>query len=166
MPHKERIMPAPNDLLSSLLGPVVHAVTTAINAAYDAGGAETAKKVSAAIGRSLQPSPAPRQFHLQSAAHAAYASALATPTFASPQKRGAQNRVAPGVVKKAVHRVIKSNPEGISRDGVRKLASDIMGQQIKEGSLKQSLRLLTKSSDIENRDRLWFPTRNGGQSND
>lgn len=81
----------------------------------------------------------------------------------SPQKRGAQNREAKGVVKGAIREIIYDNPRGISRGAIRLVAQVQKGLTIKDGSLKQGLRLLGKAKEIENRDRLWFPTKHGGQ---
>lgn len=81
----------------------------------------------------------------------------------SPQKRGAQNRERKGVVKNAIRDIIYSRPGGTSRTGIRETALRTKGLTIKDGSLKQGLRLLAKAGEIENRDRLWFPTKNDGQ---
>ena len=167
-------MPIPDALFSTLMLPISKAIRQALDAAYDAGGADMAKKVTAAVGASvLSPAvAAPRHFYggdalITSIIPPRGSNFRPSDERMSPQKRGALDRLAPGVVKTAVHKVIRINPEGITRDGIRKLASDIIGQQIKEGSLKQSLRLLTKAGEIENRDRLWFPvTKNGGSSDD
>jgi hypothetical protein len=80
----------------------------------------------------------------------------------SPQKRGAQNRERKGVVKSAIREIIYNNPHGITRAGIRLAAHATRGLTIKDGSLRQGLRLLSKAKEIENRDHMWFPTENGG----
>lgn len=85
------------------------------------------------------------------------------PTSAmSPQKRGAQNREAKGVVKNAIKKVIDASPNGLSRAQIRQNAEAVFHLKIKDGSLRQGLRLLKHANLIENRDHKWFPTRNGG----
>lgn len=46
------------------------------------------------------------------------------------------------------------------------IAHLVKGVLIKEGSMKQGLRLLQKDKAIERRGLRYFPTKNGGQSND
>ena len=82
----------------------------------------------------------------------------------SPQKRGAQNRAPKGRIKGAVAEVIARVPDaGITRAELRDEASKILGAPIKEGSLKQALRLLKDDGKIENRDLRWYQIKNGGQ---
>jgi hypothetical protein len=82
---------------------------------------------------------------------------------ASPQKRGAQNREKKGVVKGVIRDIIYAHPEGVTRSKIRVVASVEKKLAIKEGSLKQGIRLLHKAKEIENRDGKWFPTKNDGQ---
>ena len=80
----------------------------------------------------------------------------------SPQKRGAQNRAPKGRIKGTVAEVIAKVPDaGITRSELRDEASRLLGAPIKEGSLKQALRLLREDGDIENRDQRWFPIKKG-----
>jgi hypothetical protein len=81
----------------------------------------------------------------------------------SPQKRGAQNREKKGVVKNTISAIIHNSPQGVSRAQIREMAQNAFGLSIKDGSLKQGLRLLSKAGEIENRDQRWFPKRNDGQ---
>lgn len=83
----------------------------------------------------------------------------------SPQKRGAQNRAPKGRIKGTVAEVIERVPDtGVTRSELRDEASKLLGKPIKEGSLKQALRLLREDGKIENRDQRWYPARKGGQA--
>ena len=105
------------------------------------------------------PLPAPRDFSALFYTHP-------RSQLMSPQKRGAQNRAPKGLIKGTIRELIYSNPRGISREQIRTVAQTTKGLTIKDGSLKQGLRLLSKDGDIVNRHRMWFPTKTGDQSND
>lgn len=80
----------------------------------------------------------------------------------SPQKRGAQNRAPKGRIKGTVgHVIIRAAGFGITRSDLRDEASKLLGEPIKEGSLKQALRLLREDGVIENRDLRWYPIDKG-----
>jgi hypothetical protein len=77
----------------------------------------------------------------------------------SPQKRGAQDRAAHGAIKGAVRDSIYAHPEGISRPDIVRYAQERLNVTIKEGSLKNAIRILKDEKEITNRERKWFPTR-------
>jgi len=85
----------------------------------------------------------------------------------SPQKRGAQNRAPKGLIKGTIKDVIfNAGPEGITAAQIRDVAQISKGVTIKEGSMKQGLRLLQQNEAIERKGTSYFPKKNGGQSND
>lgn len=57
----------------------------------------------------------------------------------------------------AIRQVIFDNPQGSTKAEVRSLAKEYLGEEVKEGSLKQALRLLSKEGEIFNDTRRWFP---------
>jgi hypothetical protein len=85
----------------------------------------------------------------------------------SPQKRGAQNRAPKGLIKGTIKDLIyNAGPEGITAAQIRDVAKIHKGVTIKDGSMKQGLRLLQRANAIERKGTLYFPTKNGGQSSD
>jgi hypothetical protein len=163
-------MPAPGDFIAKVSEKLATALIPLLHELWDRCERETKANIAASlmapksaletVARQLaEPPRAP-----QNVAEAVYKNVLIGAL--SPQKRGAQNRERKGVVKTAIREIIYSNPHGITRAGIRLAAHAMRGLTIKEGSLKQGLRLLSNAKEIENRDHLWFPTKNGGQSND
>jgi hypothetical protein len=78
-------------------------------------------------------------------------------TFVSPQKRGARQRARHGAIKAAVEETINHHPNGIGRADIVKYARDHLGIIIKEGSLKNAIRILKSERTIYNKDAKWFP---------
>jgi hypothetical protein len=170
-------MPAPPELHKELEAAitkiVVAHVVPLLDRAWDESQRATLERISRAVATDpvglSRPTAAPRNGLtasplndlLDTVANTAEKLALAA---MSPQKRGAQNREKKGVVKNAIREIIYANEkDGISRGGIRRLAYSQKGLTIKDGSLKQGLRLLSKAEEIENRNQRWFPKRNGGQ---
>ena len=77
----------------------------------------------------------------------------------SPQKRGAQTRAGHGVIKDAVRVAIYANRDGISRPRIVRYALEELGVTVKDGSLKNAIRILKADGDIRNAKGEWFPTR-------
>lgn len=78
-------------------------------------------------------------------------------TDLSPQKRGAQDRAEHGAIKKAVRDAIYAHPNGISRPQIVRYGRDKLDVIIKDGSLKNAIRILKAEKTIRNANRLWFP---------
>lgn len=165
-------MAAPGDFIAKLSEKLARTMIPLMHELWDRCERETREKIAASL---MQDSPksaveaAARTAAMgprppENATAAAYDASLNAAL--SPQKRGAQNRERKGVVKNAIREIIYQNDNGTTREGIRRTAQAQKGLVIKDGSLKQGLRLLQKAGEIVNRDRLWFPTKNGGQSND
>jgi hypothetical protein len=143
-------MPAPNDLVARLADAIAKAVVPILHETWDRAEKETRQRIAEAVvqgsmkmGASVRPAD---QLDLDIVAKM------------SPQKRGAMNRVAKGRVKTAVWTVISNwRDEGVSREGIRQRAGALLGEPIKEGSLKQAIRLLKKDRKIETRNSRWYP---------
>lgn len=153
-------MPAPPEYHKLVAAKILDAIGPLLDKAWDEGAADMSRRIAAMLnavplpnsqGPTVGPPPG-----LQ----------MPLAGIMSPQKRGAANRAPKGVVKEAIRAAVYSNPRGVSRDGVRKYASVALGVPVKEGSLKQGLRLLSLAKEVENRDRLWYPTKSAGQSSD
>jgi hypothetical protein len=170
-------MPAPAEIRKRLAQKAVAAFEALIDEIWDHAASATLNDAAAKVqhiffaghGAAGRDSPAPEPAAQPTAGalrgHILYDHPTSL-ALMSPQKRGAQNRERKGVVKNAIREVIYQNDNGTSREGIRKAAQAQKGLVIKDGSLKQGLRLLQKAGEIENRNHLWFPKRNGGQSSD
>ena len=170
-------MPAPPELhkeLEAQIAKIVKAnLSPLLDRAWDESQRATLDRINRAVAAdpAVRPTAAPREGlatprQLNDLLGAVADTADKITTAMSPQKRGAQNRERKGVVKNAIREIIYQNDNGSTREWIRKVALAQKGLAIKEGSLKQGLRLLSKAGEIENRDQKWFPKRNGGQSND
>lgn len=163
-------MPAPADLVAQLTEAIAQAITPVLNEAWDRSELETRKRIAASVMQFTAPRSATEaaaqtvmrltsgkpNSALETAIERVNATVLSQPM--SPQKRGAQNRVAKGRVKIAVWNCISRYPdEGLSRDEIRHHAAGLLGEPIKEGSLKQAIRLLKKDRKIETRNSRWWP---------
>ena len=173
-------MPVPPEIRKKLLAKATAAFEAALDEAWGAAVSATYREASEFLQQAIvrnQPNPAhapepvnptvPTAGTLQGRLIYDHPTSVAAGMGTmSPQKRGAQNREKKGVVKGTIRTIIDNSPEGISRGKIREVAQTLFGLTIKDGSLKQGLRLLKADRKIENRDQLWFPTKDGGQSND
>jgi hypothetical protein len=168
-------MPVPSALRKKLITKLSAAFERAMDQVWDEATSATSKDATAWLKHSID------QFSRNAMAHAPesvrenpFASSQPKIDFTSeamtkalsPQKRGAIGREPKGVVKGAIKDVIYANPQGITRSAIVLEAKTTKNLVIKDGSLRQGLRLLKKGNDIENRNGMWFPTKSGGQSND
>ncbi len=136
-------MPAPRVLHAALLDRIKDSLEPLIDTVWDASAAATRADMLRVLGAQTEPPN-----HLVP---------LPAPPPASPQKRGAANRLGRGRVKAAVHTIIQAEHDrgGATREEIRRKAPAFLGVPIKEGSLKQALRLLRKEKKIETRNSRW-----------
>jgi len=169
-------MPAPPEVRKRLVAKATAAFEALIDELWDAAAQATLTEAASKVQQVFYPTasagrdtPAPEPVapygptagRLQGRLLYDHPTSIAAGMGMSPQKRGAQNREKKGVVKNTIREIIYQNDGGTSREGIRRMAQAHKGLVIKEGSLKQALRLLQMAGEIENRDRLWFPKRNG-----
>lgn len=171
-------MPVPPDFIEKVSHKLATAVIPLLNELWDRCEHETKAKIAASIVGG-PPTAAPRIMSALDTVAAQLAQPRRHPMSAteavaqkvfdlamSPQKRGAQNREKKGVVKNAIRAIIFGHPDGITRGRIRAVAAVEFKLTIKDGSLRQGLRLLKNAEEITNRDGRWFPAKNGGQSSD
>lgn len=164
------VMPVPPKYFDQLMSELAIALRPVIDRAWDDGGRAAVARINHALrilppvvsGRlevKLDPTTSVGAGVISAGTGAASGSghAGAVSSELSPQKRGAQNREPKGVVKSAVKSIIFRHPNGVSREEIRRESVTYLGKTIKEGSLRQALRLLRLAGDINNKDRLWYP---------
>lgn len=164
-------MPAPNDFIGKISKELATALIPLLHELWDRCEAETREKVASDLVRGITSG---RVFAMATSRPAPTPAPQAglglpdpvQPIPMSPQKRGAQNREAKGVVKGTIRAIIYEHPRGVSRAQIRALAAVERKLNIKPGSMKQGLRLLREENEIENRDGKWFPTKTAAQSDD
>jgi hypothetical protein len=164
-------MPAPGDFIAKFSEKLAITVIPLLHEIWDRCEKETRDKIAADLvqgitsGRMMGAVMPPASAAPQAGLGLPDPIPKGTPTPSasmSPQKRGAQNRAPKGRIKGTVAEVLAKVPDaGITRSELRDEASRLLGEPIKEGSLKQALRLLREGGDIENRDLRWYPIKKG-----
>lgn len=148
------VMPAPKHLHTAVAASLRDALAPLLDQVWDASAAATRADMVRLLGGHTEP---PGDI-LPGLSKELVSGDIAQ--LMSPQKRGAVNRAARGAVKQVVGMLIQDSPDGISREKIRQRAAFVNEGRfvLKEGSLKQALRLLRESGKIENRGRKWYPT--------